>query len=336
MLEAALAAVHGACLICRHVQRKIADVRAVLKDDKSPVTVADFASQAAVALLLERALGRIELVAEEDAGEVRERMKQGDRSLIDAIVEAVRVVRPDADAQLVLRAIDLGGADPLAARDRGFWTLDPIDGTKGFLRGEQYAVSLGWIVGNAPKLGVLGCPNLSIDRARSVSDPDPRGTIYYAEQGKGLFELPADDPRAQPRNVRRTPLAAGAKVRLCESVESGHTKHDASAEVITRIGGASESLRLDSQAKYAVVARGQADVYLRMPNKKGYVERIWDHAAGSLLALEGGCLVTDVHGKPLDFAHGRGLEKNLGVVVAPPEVHAKLISVIGELGLDRV
>jgi 3'(2'), 5'-bisphosphate nucleotidase len=86
--------------------------------------------------------------------------------------------------------------------------------------------------------------------------------------------------------------------------------------------------RLDSQCKYAVVARGQADVYLRLPSKKGYVERIWDHAAGSLIASEAGCIVTDIAGNPLDFSHGRGLEANKGVVVAPANLHPRIIAAI--------
>ena len=87
-------------------------------------------------------------------------------------------------------------------------------------------------------------------------------------------------------------------------------------------------VRLDSQCKYAVVARGQAEVYLRLPSKKGYVERIWDHAAGALIAQEAGCVVTDVFGKPLDFSHGRGLEANKGVVVAPVALHGRIIAAI--------
>jgi 3'(2'), 5'-bisphosphate nucleotidase len=83
-----------------------------------------------------------------------------------------------------------------------------------------------------------------------------------------------------------------------------------------------------SQCKYAVVARGQAHAYLRLPTKAGYVERIWDHAAGSLVATEAGALVTDIDGKPLDFSHGRGLETNRGIVAASAALHPRLIEAI--------
>ncbi len=66
-------------------------------------------------------------------------------------------------AAALLDAIDLGADAPDSSSrptERGFWTLDPIDGTKGFIRGQQYAVCLAYIVGSEPVIGVLGCPNL--------------------------------------------------------------------------------------------------------------------------------------------------------------------------------
>ena len=69
----------------------------------------------------------------------------------------------------------------------GFWTLDPIDGTKGFLRGEQYAVCLALVVDSRVELGVLGCPNLPV----SAASPDgPRGCIFVAARGEGAWQLP--------------------------------------------------------------------------------------------------------------------------------------------------
>ena len=53
------------------------------------------------------------------------------------------------------------------------------------------------------------------------------------------------------------------------------------------LGITAEPLRLDSQAKYAVVARGDASIYLRLPHG-GYRENVWDHAAGWLIVSEAG------------------------------------------------
>jgi 3'(2'), 5'-bisphosphate nucleotidase len=92
-------------------------------------------------------------------------------------------------------------------------------------------------------------------------------------------------------------------------------------------------VRIDSQCKYAVVARDQADAYLRLPTRKGYVEKIWDHAAGSIIATEAGAIVTDVAGQPLDFTRGTRLEANRGVVCASAGLHADLIAAIQRLGI---
>ena len=72
---------------------------------------------------------------------------------------------------------------------------------------------------------------------------------------------------------------------------------------------------MDSQAKYAVVARGEADIYLRLPTRADYREKIWDHAAGHLIVAEAGGVVTDIAGRPLEFHHGRELTANRGVIV---------------------
>ena len=67
-----------------------------------------------------------------------------------------------------------------------FWALDPIDGTKGFLRGEQFAVCLALIQDGQVKVGVLGCPNLP---HMSASAADERGTLFVAVKGKGAFQV---------------------------------------------------------------------------------------------------------------------------------------------------
>ncbi|RMH26688.1 MAG: 3'(2'),5'-bisphosphate nucleotidase [Planctomycetota bacterium] len=318
-------AVAQACAVCRRVQADIERVRAVTKDDRSPVTVADFASQAVIAHRLAQADPDLALVGEETSEALR-----GSASLLAEVLSAVRPVWPDADEPAVLEALDLASHP---GGEGSFWTLDPIDGTKGFLRGQQYAVSLARLEAGAPTLAFLGCPNLPAQADAPLDVADGRGVIYAAAAGEGAF-IVTDDGVAQGRIVCAT-WSPGAPVRLCESVEKAHSSQSASARIAQRVGGAGEPARLDSQCKYAVVARGQADAYLRMPTKPGYVERIWDHAAGALVATEAGCRVTDVRGRALDFGLGRGLEANLGVVCAAPALHGTVIDAIAALGLDR-
>ena len=324
-MKAARRAVYEAGVVCRTVQRGSEDVKAILKDDRSPVTVADYASQAVVVHRLREELGEARVVGEENATELR----AGDPAVLERVLEAARVVWAEATGDDVLDAIDGGGHE---GGSGDFWTLDPIDGTKGFLRGGQYAVSLAWIESGRPALGVMGCPNLPMSFAAVFDEPDPHGALYAAGRNLGLYEAPADQPDARLVNVPTLNHAEDDAVRVCESVESGHSKHEHTVKILESIGREHRSLRLDSQAKYAVVARGQADAYLRMPTKPGYREKIWDHAAGALCAIEAGCAVTDITGSPLDFSKGARLEENRGVVCATPAFHSTIIKAIDELG----
>ena len=67
---------------------------------------------------------------------------------------------------------------------------------------------------------------------------------------------------------------------------------------------------MDSQAKYAMVASGEADVYLRLPTKTEVTLRknLGPRGGGVLIVQEAGGTVTDLYGKPLDFSYGRELE----------------------------
>jgi len=329
-LTAAKEAVLKACAVCRAVQRELESVRSSLKDDRSPVTVADWASQAVIAHTLRERLGGIVIVGEEETATLRQADHAGHRA---KVLEAVRIVWEDATEADVLEAIDLGGQTAAAKEHEVFWTLDPIDGTKGFLRGEQYAVSLAFIQGGAPTLGVLGCPNLAADLSEPFETPDSHGTIYFGYRGSGVWEAPADHADAEAVHIRRLEPAEGEPLRICESVEAEHSKQADTARILAMVGETGEPARLDSQAKYAVVARGQAEAYLRMPTRKGYVEKIWDHAAGVVIAEEAGCAVTDIRGRSLDFSQGFELVKNHGIVCAPPRVHGKLLGAIESLGL---
>lgn len=333
LLDAATAAVAEACTVCRAVQKALEKVKAITKDDNSPVTVADYASQAVIAHRLRAALGDIVLVGEESSATLRQDSHTPHR---EAALAAVREVWPGASEKDMLDAIDAGAAD---TNHQAFWTLDPVDGTKGFLRGQQYAIALAYIERGIPVVGILGCPNLPRDFSLPLDQADEHGSIYRAILGEGVDELPAaaipGEPRPAPLHIKRLDHAEGEPITVCESVESGHSKQDDTARVLDLLGQRGEPVRIDSQCKYAVVGRGQADAYLRLPTRKSYVERIWDHAAGSLVATEAGCFVTDIHGRALDFTHGRGLEQNKGIVCAPPRIHGLLIGAIEKLGIGR-
>jgi 3'(2'), 5'-bisphosphate nucleotidase len=326
-LDSAIRAVSEACKATRAVQAELESIRQMTKDDRSPVTVADFAAQAIVCQRLHDDLGAIDMVGEESAAEIRE---PGKETLAEAVAQTVQKYRPDLDDEAALSAIDIGNHD---ASNSSYWTLDPIDGTKGFLRGGQYAVSLAFIENGEVTLGVLGCPNMSADFSRAFDDPDTEGCIYYATLGNGSWYLPEGDLAAEPRRITANESINLDALRVCESVEAGHSKQDDTAKILAHLNATSAPARLDSQCKYAVVGRGQADAYLRLPTHAGYVEKIWDHAAGKLIAEQAGAVVTDVYGNALDFSTGATLQSNKGVICTAASIHADIIAAIASLGI---
>ena len=315
-LEAAVEAVRAASRACRAVQQRLVEPEALEKADKSPVTVADFASQAIVCASLGERLPGDPVVGEENAAALRRDPQEDLRS---AVVATVRdELRRDVDAERVLDWIDLGAADARGAR---YWTLDPIDGTKGFLRGEQYAVALGLIENGEVVLGVLGCPNLPFEGGV--------GALFSGLRGEVARERSLWDGAAPEREISVDSITSAADGRLCESVESGHSNQEQSARVAEALGIRAQPYRIDSQCKYAAVARNDASIYLRMPARADYHEKIWDHAAGKLIVESAGGRVTDVAGRPLDFTRGRTLADNQGVVATNGAIHDEVIEAVG-------
>jgi len=314
--QVALEAVTSASRVCQAVQRRLVDGAALQKGDKSPVTVADFAAQAVVSHHLGEAFPSVPLVGEEDAAALREPANEAMRA---GVLAAVGDVIEGLTEEQVLAAIDRGTYG--GGREGMHFTLDPIDGTKGFLRMDQYAVALALIDRGEVVMGVLGCPNLPVDEGA-----DERGCLFAAHKGAGAAMSTLDDP--SPRPVRVTDVSDAAQARFCESVEKAHTNQSHSGRVAERLGIQQPPYRIDSQCKYAAVARGDASIYLRLPTRPGYVEKIWDHAAGWSVVTEAGGTVTDVFGKPLDFGRGRRLEGNKGVITTNGRFHDDVVAAV--------
>lgn len=313
----AMSAVREAAGLAREVCSNL--VHAVLtKEDRSPVTVADFAVQAVVGRLLAEALPDDVLVAEEDASTLRTSAGQ---PILATVTDFVSSVLPGATPETVCDWIDRGRGEP----GRRFWTLDPIDGTKGFLRGGQYAVALALIEDGEVQIGVLGCPNL-----RGGAEPGPflSGTLAVAVRRAGAWASPLDSNDFIPLRVSGCDDPRHA--RLLRSFEPGHTDTDRVTAVTALLGIHVPPLLMDSQAKYAALAAGEADLLFRLlsPQQPDYRECIWDQAAGALIVEEAGGRVTDLDGKRLDFSAGRTLARNRGVLASNGHLHAVALNAV--------
>ena len=312
----ALEAVIKACRLSSAVQAAHLAGGVIDKADKSPVTVADFGAQAVVSAHLAAVFPQEPLVGEEDSALLH---RPENAKLKDSVLKHVCAITPRISEKDIFTAIDRGNAEG-GPRGR-FWTLDPIDGTKGFLRGDQYAVALALIEDGQVRLGVLGCPSLPL-----VSLQGERGSVFVAVRGQGSAMRRVE--RAEERAIRAADIANPAEALFCESFESDHSSHDDMGEIVKLLGVKRPPLRMDSQAKYGILARGDGTVYLRLPTQKAYEEKIWDHAAGCVLVEEAGGKVTDLSGKPLDFSQGKTLRKNKGVIATNGKLHDIILDAV--------
>jgi 3'(2'), 5'-bisphosphate nucleotidase len=310
--QVAVDAVAKTCRLCEQIRAEELSGKTMEKADKSPVTVADFATQAVISLELSSAFPQDLIMAEEHLAGVTTDLK-------------AKIAHYVGDSYT-----DLGNEEIFSAIDRctyqggpngRFWVLDPVDGTKGFLRGDQYAIALALIEDGKIVLGVLGCPNLPLD----LENPDgPKGCIFVAAANEGSVMRGVDGSPESRIFVSGT--AEAAEGSFCESFESGSTSHSNAARIAEVLGIKTPPIRIDSQCKYGIVARGDATIYLRLPSKAGYEEKIWDHAAGWLVVKEAGGEVSDIHNRPLDFTMGRTLSQNKGIVATSGRLHAQVIA----------
>jgi 3'(2'), 5'-bisphosphate nucleotidase len=308
-----------ASILCQHVQKDLIGEVSFTKSDRSPVTVADYGAQAIICKLLKESFPEDPIIAEEDSVELK---KPDHSGILAQVTRYVREHVPDASPTDVCEWIDLS-SHSLAER---FWALDPIDGTKGFLRGDQYAIALALVEKGEVRVGVLACPSLYVDIGRPEGK---KGCIFLAVKGKGAFRMDMDG--ANKRTLSTPKIGNISEVLFTESVEPDHSDHRLHRHIAHTLGISRLPLRIDSQVKYGIVARGEAALYLRIPapSEQGFKENIWDHAAGVLVAEEAGGSVTDAFGHPLDFASGLKLSRNYGIVVTNGIPHDPVLDALG-------
>ncbi|KAG1365418.1 PAP-specific phosphatase HAL2-like [Cocos nucifera] len=337
-LDVAVRLVQMACSLCQRVQnelvgRKRDEIKS--KDDDSPVTVADWGVQATVSWVLSQYFSsdNVSIVAEED---IETLSKKDNSSLLESVVNSVNACLAEAPTfGLEGPAKALGIQEVLEAISRcnsnggpkgKFWVLDPVDGTLGFVRGDQYAVALALIEDGEVILGVLGCPNYPMKKAwlnyhqryyrlmSNLSSPVygswHKGCVMYARKGSGeawmqplVHDYGNFDWQNRAQKIQVSSINDPALATFCEPVEKTNSSHSFTAGLAHSVGVKKQPLRVYSMVKYAAIARGDAEIFMKFP-RAGYKEKIWDHAAGVVIIQEAGGVVTDAGGRPLDFSRG--------------------------------
>jgi 3'(2'), 5'-bisphosphate nucleotidase len=337
-VQYALAAIRKACIVTRKVQAQIIptnnkcwdsdqnnndDVMLTqTKRDASPVTIADYAAQAIILQELKRYFTDDIFLAEESSNDLQDDDTTNNTNARDVMISQILKLTGIASTSELLDAIDIGQSYRMYQRkDHNdanllppvrFWCLDPIDGTKGFLRRGQYCVALALLECGIPTIGLLACPNLNNDNKGTL------GCIFVACKGKGCYQVGLDEtsvPQFHRLGYRNDAMIYEdpKQARFCVAVEQGFNDPEGLTLAMGEIlhGGLDEKgeilhcTRMDSQVKYGVIARGDAEFYVRLP--KSHQDNIWDVAAGALCLEEVGGKVTDTMGEPLDFSRGARL-----------------------------
>jgi 3'(2'), 5'-bisphosphate nucleotidase len=313
-----LRALRKASRLCQKVRQDLGGGGFIRKSDRSPVTIADYGSQAIICKSIKEAFPDDSVVAEEDSAELR---KPDHSNILMQVTHYIRDFFPDISSDEVCSWIDLSSH---SIKNR-FWTLDPIDGTKGFLRGDQYAIALALIENGVVQLGLMACPDLYVEKGR----PDgKRGCLFFALREKGSFQMELEGEGKQILSVSK--VDDTAKASFAESVEPDHADHLVHQIISKKLKMTRTPLKMDSQVKYGMVARGEVTFYLRVPSSSepGYQEWIWDHAPGAIIAEEAGGKVTDLYGKPLDFSCGTKLERNHGILASNGILHEVVLKAL--------
>ncbi|HHL40345.1 MAG TPA: 3'(2'),5'-bisphosphate nucleotidase [Deltaproteobacteria bacterium] len=165
---------------------------------------------------------------------------------------------------------------PYAERSRWerFWLVDPLDGTKEFLkRSDEFTVNIALVEGRSPVFGVVFAP------ARSL--------LYYGLRGRGAFRVSG---AGRPEPIRTAPYEPGGPIRIVASRSHRSAGLDA---FLQRLGDV-RALSIGSSLKFCLVAEGSAHLYPRLgPTME------WDTAAAQAVVEAAGGLVTDLARRPL-------------------------------------
>lgn len=319
--QTAITVVTDASVLCQNVRAEWNEAHQRRKADagNSPVTVADFGAQALINAGIRDRFPDDNIIAEETSTMLRPYLDSSYKgSILETITQHVRRFKQfdTATSVEVLNWIDAGDSNGGHGRH---WSVDPIDGTKGYLLDEQYAVSLGLFEDNEILTGLLGCPNYPHDITNPSGD---KGVLFIAERGLGMQAVALKDP-TKPIIHAIPPIPRIVQRREIKPQDAAFNQR-----VAIELGLNPEALDMDSQAKYGAVALGAAQIYLRLKPKS---EHIWDHVPGIIIAQESGAIVTDVDGKRLDLTAGRDLVHNRGILASKGIDHTAAVA-----GLRRV
>jgi len=202
-----------------------------------------------------------------------------DREAEAIIIKGLHDIFPDVP--VVGEESVAAGVIPDLSATEWFWLVDPLDGTKEFIRGSaDYTVNIALIHRGVPVLGVVYAP--------------VNGELYAGHGAGTAIRWLADNNNDKPIRVRSLP-AGGL------TVISSRNHHDENQlDKFLADFKIAKSMRRGSSLKICLIAAGKADLYPRF----GLTSE-WDTAAGDAVLRSAGGHIVDMKGAPLSYGHAQ-------------------------------
>lgn len=210
--------------------------------------------------------GGFEVESKQDASPVTEADRAAELVILAALARAAPGVPVIAEEEVA--------AGRIPAHDELYFLVDPLDGTREFVRGgEDYTVNIALIAHNEPTLGVVFAP--------------ATGRLHGGLVGEGAW---------LDKGTGRTPIRTRPRGETLTAVASKSHLNQATVDYLEAAVGTCDYLAIGSSLKFCIVAEGQADIYPRAsPTSE------WDTAAGHAVLLAAGGLVDGPDGDPLRY-----------------------------------
>ena len=215
-------------------------------------------------------------------GEVEVDRKDDDSPITAADCAAHRVIvagLAELTPEIPVFSEESGGIDYSDRKDwRRFWLVDPLDGTKEFIkRNGEFTVNIALVENGRPVLGVVHVP--------------VTGVAYLGGDGLGAFKQENGERRAIRCRERHAPV-----ILVASRSHGAGTAMDVLEALISERLGAVEKTTMGSSLKLCLVAEGKADLYPRLaPTSE------WDTAAAHAVVNAAGGEVVDTAFQPLVY-----------------------------------